>query len=363
MEIDGMVLEVKETPYISPSALNEWQSCPKRYWFSHVLHHPHNINSGMAIGKHVHRIEEKMWKLDPDKELIIPSYVSYQQCVNCAGVGTWKRFYAGEKNAERLGIEWGEYDGNGYSPWLIGRIAETAGLIYTRAITDGPPLRAEFEIKVEYPTVRILSILDDLRRGENGKGIVIIDHKSGYENFGGHYAKKNYQLTMNGMCVVEALQHPNTEVSRLFPEYRGISLDDFLNDVLIVKINDIFPRTRKGEDRLPNTTFHPAGRKKIHCNSALQCFQQFYTGLKNREFIAIARDCNKCFFAEVCDDYDPAEYYYESSKEELPLPLFTPKINPHFSELIGLGIVKEEFGQNRKKPKQKTFRFPKNQTS
>ncbi len=364
MEIKG-ILEIKETPFISPSSISEWDSCHKRYWFSHILHYPSKPNSGMAIGKLVHRIMDRMWKWDEERGVFLPYYKSYRQCVNCAGVGNWKRNYAEIKKkikpekAKKTEIEWNEYDKNGWAPWIIGRVAETVGLIYTRALTDGPPLRKEFEIKVEYPPVRIRSILDELRRGENGSGIVIRDHKSGVENSGGYYASKNIQLTMNGMCVFEALQHPHTEVSRLFPEYRGISLEDFLNDVLEVQINEIYPRhPRDAYGHLPETKIHQRKRKILHCNEALQTFQSFYDGLKKRDFHPNPKECNRCFFKEVCDDYDPAEYNYQASKEDLQLSLFTPEINPHFSNLTELGLVKEEFGQNKEKDRNKTFRFP-----
>jgi len=228
-------LKVDETPCWSPTRLGADDRCKKSYWFQYFRHLKHTITSNIAIGKLEHRMIENFWKQDPDTRLLLPGYKSYQSFVNSA-VRDWKFLYVERGESDGQKIEWSKYDGNGYSSWLIGRIAEIAGMIYTRYMNEEPRLETEVSMQGEIDDIEIMAIADELR-----KDLVIRDHKSGKMKIGEYFLKNNNQMTLNLMCLFNCLQSPYTTIiPEIYPKYKGIGLDEFL-DIAKIEIHDISP--------------------------------------------------------------------------------------------------------------------------
>jgi hypothetical protein len=330
-------LKVNENPYWSPSRINLMEDCHKRYWFEYILHHDSKISSSAAVGKHNHNIIEKLWVKNSLTRLLVSGYKSYQSCVN-SSVRDWKFNYAKKGICDGKEIEWGKYDGNGWGKKLIGRIGEIAGLAYTRAMGEEPRLRAELEIKVEFEGLNILVRIDELRRN-----LVIRDHKTGSEAIGEYFVKKNLQLTMCSMALFESLQKPYTMASEIYPEFKGIGLDEFL-DKLTVEINEVYPRAENGI-HISNTIIHSAKRTERHFNEAIQTIQRSIKSLQERDFCPSAKNCDRCEFRKVCDEYDPTKYHMGKYEETFPL-------------FANSGIVLERYTPKLKsKNRQKTFGF------
>ena len=181
-EIDGSKLKIDEYPVWSPTRLDLAELCMKAYWFQYGLRLKHPISSSTARGKLFHRMLQNFWKIDKKTEKLVQGYKSYESFINSA-VRDWKFQYAKTGKSGGQKIEWDDYDCNGWGPALIGNIAETAGMVYSRYIVEEPRLEAEFEIQAEYEGFKLKTILDELR-----EGLVIRDHKSGRGKHGEHWS-------------------------------------------------------------------------------------------------------------------------------------------------------------------------------
>jgi len=331
-------LKVDENPFWSPTRLGTMEKCRKAYWFEYVKHLKYMVPSAVAIGKHNHRIAEKMWLADShNSKILVPGYSSYSACVNTS-VGNWKHFYASTGKMEGRVIDWGDYDCRGYSPRLFGRIAETAGLIYTRGMNEEPRLASEIEIKVEFEGLKIMARIDELR-----KGLIIRDHKSGGERIGEYFVKNNLQLTLCAMCLFQALQEPYTLVSDIYPEHAEINLDRFL-DVLNVEINDIFPRTEKGV-RKSNSVIYPAKRTEKDFHDVIAMIQSARESLRKRDFHPSRENCDYCFYKKDCNSYNPEDYHAGEYTKLFPL-------------FASAGMVLEDYKPRTvRRSRQKSFRF------
>ncbi len=346
----GEELKVNENPVFSPTRLSMMDDCHKKYWFNYVLKYKsYKIPSSVVIGKHNHKIIEKMWVEDSKTRMLVPGYKSRESCKNIAG-RDWKLFFAKRGVSDGKEIEWTKYDGNGWGKGLINRIRETAGIAYNRAMGEKPRLRAEFSINVDYEGLKFSSIIDEVRSQREGNGkerIVIRDHKTGAGRIGEYFVQKNLQLTLNSIVLFEALQHKYSEVSRIFPKYQGIPLDEFL-DVLTVEINDVFPWREKGVLK-ENTEIFSSKRTEQDFNEALIAAEAAIESLRDRDFHPNkGYHCDMCFFKKVCDDYNPSEYHKNDFEKNFPL-------------FVGTGLIAEKHKSNKKTRRyQKSFRFKEN---
>lgn len=330
-------LNVEENPWWSPSRLAVMERCKKEYWFKYVRHLDSKISTEAAVGKHNHRIAERTW-LESDKGLV-PGYKSYDSCIG-ASVGNWKYLYALPGKVEGREINWKDYEGQGFARWLLGRIAETAGIIYNRFLSEEPRLKAEVKMQAELEGLKIMVIADELR-----KNLVIRDHKSGNEKIGEYFLKNNIQMTLCSMCLFECLQKPYTIASDIYPEFAGISLDEFLERATL-EINDICPRTHEGIHK-SNSVIYPAKRTERDFQDAIRIIQAGNKSLRERDFHASRKDCDFCDYRAACNDYHPEDYHV--NEQEKLFPLF-----------YSAGIVLDSCHPQRKaKRLQKNFRFAK----
>jgi hypothetical protein len=306
-------LKVNENPLWSPSRFGVADRCMKGYWFQYVFHLKHTIPSGVAIGKLEHRMIENFWKKDPSSGLLVPGYKSYESFVNSA-VRDWKFYYVKTGESEGQRIEWGQYDGKGYAPWLIGRIAESMGMVYTRYMEEEPRLGAEIRMEGEVEGIKIMAIADELRRG-----LVIRDHKSGNRRIGEYFVKNNTQMTVCLMCLFNCLQSPFSEVvPKAYPEYVGISLDEFL-DIARVEIHDISVKWSKDGMREATTEIHEEKRTEQDFYEVLEFIQSKQRALRERDFSPSKDNCDYCFYKRDCHNYDPNEYHENEYERNFPL--------------------------------------------
>lgn len=332
-------LKVVENPQWSPSRLAVADRCMKGYWFQYIFHLKHTISSNIAMGKLEHKMIENFWKEDPDTGLLVQGYKSYQSFVNSA-VRDWKFYYVRSGEVDGQKIEWSEYDGNGYSSWLIGRIAETAGIIYTRYVNEEPRLKAEVKMEGEFDEIKIMAIADELR-----KDLVIRDHKSGHKKIGEYFVQNNIQMTLCLMCLFNCLQSPYTTViPKIYPEYKGIPLDEFL-DISKIEIHDISPRWTKDRIHQPITKIYSAKRTEQDFNEVIEAIESKQKAIKERDFHPSKDNCDYCFYNHHCNKYDPVKYHENEYERNFPLfanaGVFIDSCNPK--------IVK--------KRRQKIFRF------
>ena len=247
-------LKVVENPQWSPSRLTVADRCMKEYWLQYVRHLKHTITSNIAVGKLDHRMMENFWKEDPDTGFLVPGYKSYQSFVNSAA-RDWKFYYAKTGESDGQKIEWSKYDAKGYCRNLIGGLAETAGMVYTRYMNEESRLKAEVKMQGEFDGLKIMAIADELR-----EDLVIRDHKSGRKKIGEYFLKNNIQMTMCSMCLFKCLQSPYTTIiPKIYPKYKDISLDEFL-DISRVEIHDISTGWPKNGIHKPITTIYTEKR-------------------------------------------------------------------------------------------------------
>lgn len=330
-------LKVNENPWWSPTRIKTMESCKKKYFFEYVLHLEHKVPSAAAAGKHNHKIIEKMWLAVPGTKNLVKGYKSYESCVNVS-LRDWKFNYARTGETEGRKIEWGIYDGNGWGKRFLGRIAETAGLSYTRSMNEKPRLRAEIEMKAEFEGIKIMSIADELR-----DDLIIRDHKSGSEQIKEYFVKNNFQMTLCSMCLFLCLQKPHTDVYDIYPEYRKISLDEFL-DLSRVEINDVYPRTNNGIHN-PTSEIYSAKRTGHDFNEAIQAIQCGINSLKERDFHPSKENCDFCVYKKECNNYNTEDYFKNEYAEKFPL-------------FASSGIILDSYKPRLKKQRlQKSFRF------
>ena len=306
-------LKAIENPVWSPTRLLVADECMKKYWFQYVFHLDYVINSGIAVGKLDHRMIENFWKKDPDTGLLVRGYKSYESFINSA-VRDWKFSYAKTGKSGGQKIEWREYDGNGWSKGLTGKIAESMGIVYTRYMDEEPRLETEVKMKGEIEGVKIMSIADELR-----KYLVVRDHKSGIKKIGDYFVKNNNQMTICLMCLFQCLQSPfSTVVQGTYPEYIGISLDDFLG-IARVEIHDIAARWPKKGVHEPISKIYKTKRTEQDFHEAIQSIQSKQKALRERDFSPSKDNCDYCFFKRDCDKYDPNDYHENEYENNFPL--------------------------------------------
>ncbi len=341
MEIEREFLKVDENPQMSPTRFSVLSSCHKKYWFNYVLHASYSVPVNVAIGTLMHKIIENMWVRERTSGHLIPGYKDKKTCENIA-VGNWKFNFARTGVAQNgKPIEWTVYDGHGYAKSLIERIRQTAGIAYESEM-NWPPIKVELPIEVEYKGFKLFSRIDGLKKGLDGKGIVIMDHKSGPERIESpnpdeisYFVQKNMQLTFNAIVLFEALNHKYTIISDIFPEYNGIRLDEYLR-ILTVGLNDIFPRKENGIVRT-TSKFYPSRRTRHDFDDAVESIQIGLGALRRKEFDANkGAQCNYCFFRKICDDYTPADYHKNEHQRQ-------------YSLFAGQGIVLEDPKPMKKK--------------
>jgi len=335
-------LKVNENPLWSPTRLKTAIDCMKAYWFQYVFHLKYSINSGIAVGKLIHRMMENFWKKDPDTGLLVPGYKSYESFVNSA-MRDWKHYYAKTGESEGQKIEWSKYDGNGYSRSLIGRIAEMAGIIYTRYMNEESRLETEVEMEGEVEGIKIMAIVDELR-----KDLVIREHKSGYRKIGEYFIKNNNQMTLCSLCLFNCLQSPYTTiVPKIYPKYKDISLDEFL-DISKIEIHDISPGWPKDGIHKSVTEIYTTKRTEQDFYDVIETIVSKQRALKERDFSPSKENCDSCFYKRDCDKYDSVKYHENEYERNFPLfanaGVFIDSCNPK--------IVN--------KRRQKTFRFKRN---
>jgi hypothetical protein len=305
-------LKVIENPSWSPTRVLT-ADCMKRYWLQYVYHLNYAVNSAIAVGKLDHRMIENFWKEDPDTGLLVPGYKSYESFVNSA-LRDWKFSYARTGTSGGQKIEWGKYDGNGYSKFLLGKIAESMGMVYTRYVDEEPRLEAEVKMEGEIEGIKIMAIADEFR-----KDLVIRDHKSGNRKIGEYYLKNNIQMTICSMCLFEDLQSGFGGIAqRAYPEYVGIRLDEFL-DIARVQIHDISAKWVKNEMHEPITKVYEEKRTEQDFNEVIQFIQSRQKALRERDFFSSKSNCDYCFFNGDCSNYDPNDYHQGEYERDFPL--------------------------------------------
>lgn len=302
---------VEEHPEWSPTRLDLAELCMKSYWFQYIKRIPHTINSSIARGKLLHRIIENFWKIDETTNSLTQGYSSYESFVNSA-VRDWKFQFAKTSESDGQKIEW-DFKGQQWSPRFIGDIANTAGRIYSRYIAEEPRLASEFEIKGKFEGIKIFAKIDELR-----KEIVIRDHKSGYKKHGEFYLKNNIQMTAYMMCVFCALQEPTAKISKIYPEFIGISLDEFL-EIASIEIHDVSAK-KEGELKEPRTIIYPAKRREQDFIELTQTIKIKEKQLRERDFHPTkGKHCDYCFYKKNCDDYNPVEEHKNELERNAPL--------------------------------------------
>lgn len=329
-------LKIDENPWWSPTRIRIMEDCKKKYWFEYIFHLKHKVPSSFIIGKHNHKINEKMWLEEPYTKKLIPGYKSYESCVKIS-VRDWKFKYAKTGECEGMKIEWNKYDANGWGKRLIGRIAETAGISYTRAMNEEPRLKSELEMKVEFDGIKIMARVDELR-----KNLVIRDHKSGREEIKEYFLKKNIQMTLCAMCLFASLQESSI-ASEIYSQYKGISLNEFL-DALVIEINDIYPRVENGVHK-STSKIYLSKRTEKDFNDAIEIIEAGKKTLKDRDFHPSKENCDFCVYKRDCDKYEPLDYHENEYEKNFPL-------------FASVGILINNCKPKVKKRRlQKTFRF------
>ena len=349
MERIERLLEVDENPHFSPSRLASMATCPKQGWFNYVLRYKDfNVPSYVTLGSFLHKKIEKIW-VSPEKDGIwLPGYKSREKCLSIAK-RDWKFRYAGRdengqvKTSEGHPIEWFEKDNEGYG--LLWRVEKSMGLAYDREIAEGPWAAAELPVKVEFKGIKLYCKIDALWERPGG-GIIIEDHKSGSEPVGEYFVRHNQQLSINSMSVFEALQRKHTYLSRIFPKYAGISLNEFLDPgFLQVQIHDINPRKDKEKSEV-----YSSSRTEHDFNEVIASAGAARKSLIERDFHANkGHSCDICFFRKVCNDYHPEEYYKDEFSRRYPL----------FAGLEDDALVSDnpKINTGKQKPRQSSFRF------
>lgn len=313
--VEGFVKELKidENPWWSPTRTKKAEKCMKEYWFEYILHLEHQVPSSAVIGKHNHIMIQNFWKEEPYTKKLVPGYKSYESYIN-SSMRDWKFYYAKTGEIDGKKIEWRDYDGNGWGKGLIGRIAETAGIVYTRYMNEEPRLKAEFEMRGEFDGIKIMARVDELR-----ENLVIRDHKSGNEKIREYFLRNNVQMTLCAMCLFECLQNPYSIASKIYPKYRSISLDEFL-DILMIEIHDISPKwpTKEGIHK-PITKIYNAKRTEQDFHDVIQIIESKQKALKERDFHPSKENCDFCFYRDDCNNYSPTEYHKNEYKKNFPL--------------------------------------------
>ena len=345
-------LRVEEHPDWSPTRLDTAELCMKFYWLKYIKHVKYPINSSMVRGKLLHYEIENFWKKDEETGLLVPKY-SYSGFIGRT-IGDWKRFYAKGKEiggGKMDEVEW-DYDGQQWDKKYHGEIAEMAGRVYSRYLQEEPRIKSEVELHAEFEGLRIMAIIDELR-----KNLVVRDHKSGYKKPTEKYLENNIQMTDYLLCLFIALSDIRSPISReVYPDYFSIPLNEFLDRASIeihhVPRSSTFPKFDKesGTWDFPKkpaqTEIYPANRNIQSINDLVLQLQAKERQIREREFIPRkGRHCGDCLARNICNDYSPEEEHNEELRRNMPLFAYSN---------LAFGNMKKEPG---KTDKQKIMRF------
>lgn len=319
---------VEEHPIWSPTRLDLAETCMKSYWLKYVKKISPLISASTARGKLIHSMIEHFWKTDPKTGLIIPEpKFSYEGFVNM-GVANWKRYYAsdnppgGKKPTDE--IRW-DYPGQKWDKHFTGELGDMLGRIYNRYMEEEPRLEAEIPLHAEVEGIKIMAIIDELR-----KYLIIRDHKSGYASMSPEYLRKNIQMTDYMLCLFIALQDSNHKLYReTYADYAGIGLEEFL-DIAEIEIHHLPNNSRPYYSRKIHDFVYPEKEIKtqIHITKRnVKSIEEFVDSLKAKEKCLCERDfhphqgrhCGFCFFKDNCDKYDPKKEHADELERNLPL--------------------------------------------
>lgn len=355
-------LPVEERPIWSPSRLDLAETCMKAYWLKYVKKRRPLISPSTARGKLIHSMIENFWKIDKSTGLIIPEpKFSYGGFVNM-GIAQWRFNYASEKRKEKRPtdeIKW-DFKGQQWSKSFEGELADMLGRIYNRYINEEPRVDAEVELYAEIEGIKIMAIIDELRRD-----LVIRDHKSGYAKPNQEYLNKNIQMTDYLLCLFIALQDSNSKIyQETYADYAGIGLKEFLDTASIEihhlpDMNRPYFSRKTGEFVYPErdvmTSIHTAKRTEQSIADFVESLQSKEKALRERDFHAHqGRHCGFCFFREECDKYDPKKEH--ASELERNLPLFSYS-NLSFGNMASQNPLANSSSAPKPLYRQKTMRF------
>jgi len=354
-------LKVDEHPVWSPSRLDLAEMCMKAYWLKYVKHVKPIITASTARGKLIHSMIESFWKKDKYGKIIPEPKFCYSGFVN-TGVARWTRFYANPQKGEKSPVDeikW-DFPGQQWSKFFKGELVDMLGRVYNRYITEEPRLEAEITFLAEAEGIKIMAIIDELR-----KDLIIRDHKSGYKKPSPEYLAKNIQMTDYLLCLFISLQDINSVVSRkIYPTHFGISLEEFLK-IATIEIHHLPDINRPYFNRKeavvvypqkdPMTSIYTAKRTPYNIEDFIDTLKAKEKSIAERDFHPTqGRHCEGCFMKADCDKYDPKKEHANELERNMPLFSYS---NLGFGNMRSTNPILNPPATPAEVYKQKTMRF------
>jgi hypothetical protein len=335
-EVDLSKVKINPHPYWAPTTAYGADNCMKAYALK-LFKVDYEIPAAIAKGSLIHSLleREKFWK--ERGGVFVPFFKSDESFSNVVG-GNWKRIRKDGKStnsrkpAERRSaktIRW-RNDAERWGPRTLEDVMHMARMAYRTESERGPPIETEVDFKVclTHPS------LPDVLKGLRLKGhidyirapMVLGDHKTGYASMEGNFLSKNFQLIHYALSTWQALHDPKTILfQKHLPKYRGIPLDEFL-EIAQVEVNHI-PSTQWTED----ISQRPEKSNVYSANVRLNDMVELGKILRNledliaqRKFMSRAdrKDCNRCFYGDLCDKFDMEEIFADEYAKRNPLFAF-----------------------------------------